>query len=96
MKITIDQNRIDKVCNEQNIVYLGLFGSQSRGDNRRNSDVDLLVDFKETKSYFQLAKVQEELENIFQKKIDLVLKNNIKDILKQNIFKDLKTLYEQK
>jgi predicted nucleotidyltransferase len=96
MKISIDQNQINKVCDKQNVVYLGLFGSQSREEAGINSDVDILIDFSETKSYFQLAKVQEELENIFQKKIDLVLRSNIKEVLKQNIFKDLKTLYEQK
>jgi len=96
MKISINQNQIDSLCNKQNIAYLGLFGSQSRGDERVDSDVDLLIDFNETKSYFQIAKVQEELENIFQKKIDLVLRSNIKEVLKTNIFKDLKTLYEQK
>ena len=96
MKITINQNQIDNLCHKQNVAYLGLFGSQSRGEERIDSDVDLLIDFNETKSYFQMAKVQEELENIFKKKIDLVLKDNIKDILKNIIFKDLKTLYEQK
>ncbi|MBI5123553.1 nucleotidyltransferase domain-containing protein [Candidatus Roizmanbacteria bacterium] len=96
MKISFDQNQIENICSEQNIVYLGLFGSQARGEAGINSDVDVLIDFSETKSYFQLAKVQEELENIFQKKIDLVLKPNVKDVLRQNIFKDLKTLYEKK
>lgn len=96
MKISIDQNQIIKVCNKQNIVYLGLFGSQSRGEAGVNSDVDILIDFEETKSYFQLAKVQEELEDIFKKKIDLVLRSNIKDVLRPYILKDLKTLYEKK
>jgi len=96
MKISVDQNQIESVCNKQNIVYLGLFGSQSTGEAGINSDVDLLIDFSETKSYFQLAKVQEELEGIFKKNIDLVLKSNIKDSLKEYILKDLKVLYEKK
>ena len=96
MKIFIDQNQINNICNKQNIIYLGLFGSQSRGEAGINSDVDLLIDFNETKSYFQLAKVQEELESIFKKNIDLVLKSNIKDSLREYILKDLKILYEKK
>jgi len=96
MKISVDQNKINSICDKQNIIYLGLFGSQSRGEAGINSDVDLLIDFSETKSYFQLAKVQEELEDIFKKKIDLVLRSNIKDLLKPYISKDLKTLYEKK
>ena len=96
MGISIDQNQINNICNKQNIVYLGFFGSQSREDAGKSSDVDLLIDFDEIKSYFQLAKVQEELEDIFKKKIDLVLKINVKDVLKQSIFRDLKILYEKK
>lgn len=96
MKILIDKNQISQICDRQNITYLGLFGSQSRGDANINSDVDMLIDFSETKSYFQLARVQEELEDIFKKRIDIVLKSNIKKALKKSIFRDLKTLYEKR
>lgn len=96
MKITIDKNKIKQVCDRQDIVYLGLFGSQSRGEAEINSDVDMLIDFGEIKSYFQLARVQEELENIFKKRVDIVLKTNIKDSLKKYILKDIETLYEKR
>jgi len=55
-----------------------------------------LIDFKETKSFFELARVQEALEKIFNKKVDLVLKSNIKSSLKPYIFNDLTTIYEKR
>ena len=96
MKISVDNNQIQFVCNKENIAYLGLFGSYARGEEREESDIDLLVDFNEVKSFFQLAKLQEQLEKIFNKKVDLVIKHNIKESLKPYILKDVITLYEKR
>ena len=96
MKISVNQNQLESVCNKQNISYLGLFGSQVRGDARQDSDIDVLVDFTQTKSYFELARVQEALEKVFKKKVDLVLRTKIKLSLKPYILNDLTTLYEKR
>ena len=84
------------MCDRENIAYLGLFGSYARGEAHKKSDIDLLIDFNDTKSFFQLTKIQEAFENIFKKKVDLVLKDNIKESLKSYILKDLVTLYEKR
>ena len=96
MRISVDKSQVKSICDKENIAYLGLFGSYARGEEQEKSDVDILVDFNEIKSFFQLAKVKEELENIFKKKVDLVLKNNIKESLKPYILKDLIILYEKR
>lgn len=89
-------DELKKICNKQKITYLGIFGSQARGDATSKSDIDVLVDFQDTKSYFELANIQDELENVFGKKVDLVMKTNMKESLKQYILKDLVTVYEQR
>lgn len=95
MQLKIDQKRLEAICNEQNISYLGLFGSRVRNEASKDSDIDVLVDFSETKSYFELARLKHALENIFNKDVDLVLKSNIKPQLKDNIYRDLATLYKK-
>ncbi|OGK37761.1 hypothetical protein A3B02_00550 [Candidatus Roizmanbacteria bacterium RIFCSPLOWO2_01_FULL_42_14] len=95
MKLSINQEQLESVCNEQNISYLGLFGSQIRDEARHDSDVDILVDFSETKSYFELARAQQALQEVFKKDVDLVLRSNIKPQLRDNIYNDLTTLYEE-
>jgi len=77
-------------------LFLGIFGSQARGDASENSDIDVLVDFNETKSFFELSRIQGELQNIFGKKVDLVLRAHIKKELKHSILKDLITIYEKR
>lgn len=96
MNILIDTDELKAICTRENIKYLGLFGSYARGEAHSTSDVDVLIDFVDTKSYFQLAKVQEELEDIFKRKVDLVLRSKIKVSLKPYILKDLMPLYEKK
>lgn len=93
MQLLVDQNLINSICNQEGIAFLGLFGSQSRGDAGTSSDVDLLVDFDHTKSFFQLARIQQKLEKAFDKKVDLVLNTAIKESLRPYILKDLITLY---
>lgn len=93
MQISINQNLINTICDQEGVTYLGLFGSQARGDANKSSDVDLLVNFKQTKSLFQLARIQEKLEGAFDKRVDLVLNTSIKESLKPYILKDLVTLY---
>ncbi len=94
--IKVNQQLIDSICSDEHIKFLGLFGSQSRGDFHAHSDVDLLVDFSETKSFFELARIQEKFEQLFDKKVDLVLKSALKPAVKPFVFQDLVTLYGQR
>lgn len=96
MQLEIDKTRLKEVCNKNNIIYLGLFGSTARGENNQDSDIDLLVEFSKTKSLFELVDIQTSLEQIFPKRIDMVLKNNIKKRIKPYIFNDLIPLYEER
>ncbi|HUP69129.1 MAG TPA: nucleotidyltransferase domain-containing protein [Acidimicrobiales bacterium] len=44
--------------------HIRLFGSAARGDDRFDSDVDLLVDFDEESSLFDLIRLTRELEQL--------------------------------
>lgn len=89
----LQQNEALQLYQKAGVLYVGLFGSSARGEDKESSDVDLLVDFDETKSLFQLADVQFGLEKILGKKVDLVLKNRIKKVLAPYINQDLLQVY---
>jgi len=91
----LQQNSLKTMYKKHGISYLGLFGSYARGEEKPDSDVDLLIDFSETKSLFDLAEVKIQLEDTLNKKIDLALRGRLKKILEPYIMKDLVTLYEQ-
>lgn len=89
------KTKLAQFCQEAGITYLGLFGSQARGEARENSDVDLLVDYKQPKSLFELGGLIAELEDMLGKEVDLVKRHNIKPLLRPYIDKDVITLYEK-
>jgi predicted nucleotidyltransferase len=66
-----------------------LFGSAARGEDRPDSDIDLLVDFDEGSSLFDLMHLSRELEDLLGRSVDVVsaggLKNRDQAILTESV-----------
>lgn len=92
----IDKSRLQKICESNDISYLGLFGSYAVELQNKDSDIDLLVDFEVTKSLLEKGKATVELQEFFKKEIDLTSRKNLKQTLKPFVDKQLITLYEAK
>ena len=79
----LSQNK-QKLCEEYGLNSIALFGSLARGDATRSSDVDILIEFKEGAAtfdnYFGLRLHLVKL--LRRKKIDLVIKNSLRERLK--------------
>lgn len=88
--------QLKRICEQNGIVYLGLFGSYARNQEQPDSDVDLLVEYNKPVGYLTHAKIENILEDFFNKPVDLIFRNNIKIRLKPYIMKDLKTVYEKR
>lgn len=66
-----------------------VFGSFARGEEKKGSDIDILIEFKnDNKSLLELVDLKLELEEVLKRKIDVVEYPTIKPILKKNILKD--------
>ena len=61
--------------NEFGVINIGLFGSYVKGNQRTDSDIDLLVELKEPR-FEWIAGLQIYLEKKFDKKIELVRKSD--------------------
>lgn len=55
-----------------------LFGSAARGEDRPDSDIDLLVDFDEDSSLFDLMRMTRELEALLGRAVDVVSAGGLK------------------
>ncbi|MFH1322122.1 MAG: nucleotidyltransferase family protein [Bacteroidota bacterium] len=71
-----------------NVKEIGVFGSYSRGEQDRNSDIDILVVFDKPIG-LEFIDLAEELEIILKNKVDLVSKNAIKPKLMKYVEEDL-------
>ena len=67
---------------------LGIFGSYARKENSAQSDVDLLVEFKEPIG-LEFVTLAEELEKLLGIKVDLVSVNALKPRMRKIIKKDI-------
>lgn len=67
------------------VTKIGIFGSQVFGDYSKDSDVDVLVDYKKKLSLFDLVEIEDYLSGKMGKKVDLVPKNNLKEYIRNDI-----------
>jgi len=74
IKIEMRRDRIADFCRRWKITEFALFGSVLRDDFDPESDVDVLVTFAEDArwSLFDLVGMQEELERLLGRSVDLV------------------------
>lgn len=68
---------------------LGIFGSHVRGEQKKKSDVDILIDLTKPISLFGLIDLEDQLSTLIGKKVDLVLKNELKPRIGKNILKEV-------
>lgn len=68
---------------------VGVFGSAARGDDRPDSDVDLLVDLPAGISLLELGRLTEELESLLGTRVDVVPERSVKPAVRARIDRDL-------
>lgn len=67
----------------------GLFGSFVRGEEKRESDVDVLVDFDEHADLFDYIGLGLFLEEKLNRKVDVVPQKALREELKANVLQEL-------
>ncbi|OGW66813.1 MAG: nucleotidyltransferase [Nitrospirae bacterium RIFCSPHIGHO2_02_FULL_40_19] len=78
-----------EVQERYNVRELGIFGSFVRGEQKKRSDIDILVEFSELPDVFLLIDLEDHLRKILKKKVDLVRKGAIRPELKGIIAKEV-------
>lgn len=81
----ISQHRKEMRC--FGVRRLGLFGSAARGEARKDSDLDFIVEF-ERKTFDDYMGLKFYLEELLHKKVDLVIEDDIKVALRSAILSE--------
>jgi predicted nucleotidyltransferase/DNA-binding XRE family transcriptional regulator len=74
------------------VTNLRVFGSVARGQDRTDSDVDLLADFPTGLGLFGLGRVQAELEAILGTRVDLVPAQDLKPLVRNRAEREMVAL----
>ncbi len=88
-------NAIKKFLRTQPVLKAYLFGSYSRQQELKNSDIDILVELEDDADLFQFIKIKLELEKILNKSVDLISSNGVSPRLQPYIDKDKILIYEK-
>lgn len=95
MSIKDLQNKLSPIFREHGVKHASVFGSVSRGDDREDSDVDILVDIDKPIGVYEFIGLQFDLEDALGKKVDLVSNRAVNKYIKPFIEKDLISIYER-
>lgn len=87
------KKRATPILRKSGVVRSAVFGSFARGEARRDSDIDLLVELKRGKSLLDLIHLKHELEKAFGRKTDVVTYNALHPLLKEDILNEQKVIY---
>ena len=84
------KRKIRPTLERHGVKKAAVFGSFARGEESRESDVDILIEFQQSndKSLLDLVALKLDLEDILEKKVDVVEYSTIKPLLRKNILKE--------
>lgn len=73
---------------QYNVATLEVFGSYARHEQRKNSDLDILVTFSKPPSLFKFVRLENYLSDTLGVKVDLVMKDSLKPVIGKNILRE--------
>ena len=87
------RNKIATILRTHGAEYVAVFGSLARGQNRPDSDIDILVRFEKDISLLDHIGIAQELEDVLQQKVDLITERSLHKDVVPYVIKDLMVLY---
>lgn len=62
-----------------------VFGSLARGESRKDSDVDFLVELEPGRSLLDVIAIKQDLEELLQRKVDVVTEGAVSPYIRSDI-----------
>lgn len=95
----MDKNIIDIICqyfSRKPIEKAWVFGSFSRGEQRPDSDIDILITFvPNTKMGLQFFGMIDDLEKLLNRSVDLMVEGDLLPFAAKSANRDKKLIYER-
>ena len=78
------KSEIIRILKDNNVKKAGIFGSYAVGKDKKNSDVDIIIEPPKNMG-LKFVRIQFELEDNLKKKVDLITYNSVHPLLKKRI-----------
>ena len=82
------KQKVIPILKEYKIIKAGIFGSYARGENKKRSDVDILVETQKQMGLLELIHLKLVLQKVIKRKVDLIEYETIRKELKEQILND--------
>lgn len=82
------KNLEEEIREEYKAEVIGLFGSYVRGEQKKESDLDILVRFLEGATLFSLVGLADFLEEKFKVKVDIVPVDTVRKEIKEQVLRE--------
>ncbi len=93
-EMLVRDERLLKLCRKYLVASLKVFGSVARGEEREDSDIDILVQFVHPVSLLTLVRLERELSALFGRKVDLVTEQAVSPYIREAVLSSARELYE--
>lgn len=90
---TLNLENTISTLERNDVSFAGVFGSFAKNQANETSDIDILVRFKKSKSFFRITGLEIELSKILGKKVDLVTERTPCPHIKDTVLETLKPFY---
>ena len=82
------KNHKNEIFSKYSVKKIGIFGSYAKGHQNKESDVDVLVEF-EKPTFDNFMELNFYLEDLFDKKVDLLTPNSLSPFMKPSVEKEV-------
>ncbi len=86
--VAILRHRLPELREQYKLKSLGLFGSYVHAEQRKRSDLDVLVEFEEAPTLLELSALQRRLSDLVGVNVDLVLRRTLKPAIGEVILSE--------
>lgn len=92
MELEEIRNIVAPLLKRYNVKRAAIFGSYVRGEQKEDSDLDILVEFEGKKSLLDLAGLKIKLEEVLGRKVDVLTYNSLHPLLRDRILQEQKAI----
>jgi predicted nucleotidyltransferase len=89
---TILQQHKEELRAKYKVREIGVFGSYVRGQQKKRSDIDILVEFEVVPGLLKFIELEDYLSELLGIKVDLVRKSSIREELRDTILQEVVVL----
>ena len=92
--LQIDRTKLEALCREYHVKRLALFGSRTRGEERPDSDLDVLVEFEEGGTPgLKFFRLERELSELLGYRVDLNTPKFLSPYFRDEVMAHVQSIY---